>query len=94
MSGDRARVALNATPEGPLITIDDDGPGIPADQIEEVYKPFVRLETSRSRETGGAGLGLSIARSIILAHGGELTLSNRKAGGLHVEIRLPRAELA
>jgi signal transduction histidine kinase len=92
--GDRARVALTATPDGPRITIDDDGPGIPADRIEEVYKPFVRLETSRSRETGGTGLGLSIARSIILAHGGELTLGNRKDGGLHVEIRLPRADAA
>jgi signal transduction histidine kinase len=92
--GDRARVALAATAEGPRITIDDDGPGIPADRIEEVYKPFVRLETSRSRETGGTGLGLSIARSIILAHGGELTLGNRKDGGLHVEIRLPRADAA
>jgi signal transduction histidine kinase len=92
--GDRARVALAATAEGPLVTIDDDGPGIPADRIEDVYKPFVRLESSRNRETGGAGLGLSIARSIILAHGGELTLSNRKEGGLHVTIRLPRAEPA
>jgi signal transduction histidine kinase len=92
--GDRARVALAATADGPAITIDDDGPGIPADRIEEVYKPFVRLETSRSRETGGTGLGLSIARSIILAHGGELTLGNRKDGGLHVEIRLPRADAA
>jgi signal transduction histidine kinase len=92
--GDRARVAVEATADGPLITIDDDGPGIPADRIEEVYKPFVRLETSRNRETGGAGLGLSIARSIVLAHGGELTLSNRKDGGLHVTIRLPRAEPA
>ena len=90
--GDRARVALEATPDGPLVTIDDDGQGIPAGKIEEVYKPFVRLETSRSRETGGAGLGLSIARSIVLAHGGELTLSNRKEGGLHVEIRLPKVE--
>ena len=90
--GDRARVVLKSTADGPLIGIDDDGPGIPADQIEEVYKPFVRLETSRSRETGGSGLGLSIARSIILAHGGEIALSNRKPGGLHVEIRLPPAE--
>ncbi len=90
--GKRARVALAGTPNGPEITIDDDGAGIPPDKIEEVYKPFVRLETSRSRETGGAGLGLSIARSIILAHGGELNLSNRKEGGLHVEVRLPKAE--
>ena len=92
--GDRARVTLAATADGPRIVIDDDGPGIPADRIEEVYKPFVRLETSRSRDTGGTGLGLSIARSIILAHGGELTLGNRKDGGLRVEIRLPRAEAA
>ncbi|MCB1500961.1 MAG: HAMP domain-containing protein [Bauldia sp.] len=89
--GDRARVALKATVDGPLLTVEDDGPGIPAERIEEVYKPFVRLETSRSRETGGSGLGLSIARSIILAHGGELTLSNRKPVGLRAEIRLPPA---
>lgn len=89
--GDRARVALAETPDGPRITIDDDGPGIPPERIEEVYKPFVRLETSRSRETGGSGLGLSIARSIVLAHGGELTLANRREGGLRAEIRLPAA---
>lgn len=89
--GDRARVALAATPEGPRITVEDDGPGIPPERIEEVYKPFVRLETSRSRETGGSGLGLSIARSIVLAHGGALTLANRREGGLRAEIRLPPA---
>ena len=75
-----------------MITIDDDGPGIPDDQLEEVFKPFVRLETSRSRETGGAGLGLAIARSIVLAHGGTLTLANRPGGGLRAEIRLPKIE--
>jgi len=89
--GDRARVALAATPDGPLLTIDDDGPGIPADRIEDVYQPFVRIESSRNRETGGAGLGLSIARSIVLAHGGALSLANRKDGGLRAEIRLPAA---
>lgn len=89
--GDRARIALAATPEGPRITVDDDGPGIPPERIEDVYKPFVRLETSRSRETGGSGLGLSIARSIVLAHGGELSLANRREGGLRAEIRLPAA---
>ncbi|MCB1486148.1 MAG: two-component sensor histidine kinase, partial [Bauldia sp.] len=87
--GKRARIALSDTPAGPIITIDDDGPGIPADRLEEVFKPFVRLETSRSRETGGVGLGLSIARSIILGHGGEMVLSNRTGGGLRVEMRLP-----
>jgi signal transduction histidine kinase len=90
--GDRARVTLAAGPDGPRIVIEDDGPGIPPERIEEVYKPFVRLETSRSRETGGSGLGLSIARSIVLAHGGELTLANRREGGLRAEIRLPPAE--
>lgn len=87
--GGRARIALAATAAGPLITIDDDGPGIPADQLEEVFKPFVRLEISRSRETGGVGLGLAIARSILLAHGGELTLSNRPEGGLRASAQLP-----
>ena len=89
--GDRARVTLAAAPDGPLLTVDDDGPGIPPERIQDVYKPFVRLETSRSRDTGGAGLGLSIARSIVLAHGGDLTLSNRSDGGLRAEIRLPGA---
>lgn len=87
--GKRARVTLADTKAGPVITIDDDGPGIPADRLEDVFKPFVRLETSRSRETGGVGLGLSIARSIILANGGDLKLANRPSGGLRVEIRLP-----
>ena len=72
-----------------MIAVDDDGPGIPAEKLEEVFKPFVRLETSRSRATGGAGLGLAIARSIVLSHGGELKLSNRSEGGLRAEIRLP-----
>ena len=91
--GQHARIRLDNTPAGPVITIDDDGPGIPDAQIEEVFKPFVRLEQSRSRETGGSGLGLSIARSIILSHGGELILANREGGGLRAEVRLPPATL-
>lgn len=87
--GQRARIGLAATPAGPVITVDDDGPGIPPEQMEEVFKPFVRLDPSRSGETGGSGLGLSIARSIVLAHGGDLTLANRPEGGLRAEIRLP-----
>jgi signal transduction histidine kinase len=87
--GERARVALYATSAGPLISVDDDGPGIAEVRMEEAFKPFVRLEASRSRATGGIGLGLAIARSIVLAHGGELILSNRPEGGLRAEIRLP-----
>jgi signal transduction histidine kinase len=90
--GERARVTLQDTPHGPVIVIEDDGPGIPPEQMEEVFQPFVRLESSRSRDTGGVGLGLSIARSIVLAHGGELTLANGDGGGLRAEIRLPRTD--
>ncbi|KNG95397.1 histidine kinase [Pseudaestuariivita atlantica] len=73
------------------ISIDDTGPGIPDDQIERVFEPYVRLEQSRSRKTGGTGLGLSIARSIVLEHGGALSLQNRPEGGLRALITLPGA---
>ncbi len=73
------------------VTIDDDGPGIPEDRLAEVLEPFVRLDQSRNAETGGAGLGLSIASTVIRAHGGSLTLHNRPDGGLRVAIVLPRA---
>lgn len=63
------------------ILVEDDGPGIPDDRLRDVFQPFLRLEGSRSRETGGHGLGLSIARSIVLQHGGAITLSNRAEGG-------------
>jgi signal transduction histidine kinase len=87
--GHRARVSLRNTLEGVRIRIDDDGPGIPEDLHEEVFKPFRRLEASRSRETGGTGLGLTVARTIIRAHGGDLVLTNRSEGGLRVDVRLP-----
>ena len=72
-----------------MVAVEDDGPGIPEDQLERVFEPFVRLEVSRSRETGGVGLGLAIARSVVRAHGGELTLANRPGGGLTATARLP-----
>jgi signal transduction histidine kinase len=75
-----------------FITIDDDGPGIPATELERVFDPFFRPEQSRSLETGGHGLGLSIARTIVRAHGGEISLSNREAGGLRTTITIPLAE--
>ncbi|MEK9662234.1 MAG: ATP-binding protein, partial [Alphaproteobacteria bacterium] len=92
--GDRARISLAATPEGPRIAIEDDGPGIDPAALERVFEPFVRLEESRSRETGGVGLGLAIARSIVRAHGGELSLVNRsdaagKVAGLTATVALP-----
>jgi signal transduction histidine kinase len=87
--GDRAHVELEARSGNAIITIADDGPGLPEDQFENVFEPFVRLEGSRSRDTGGVGLGLAIARSIVRAHGGEITLSNRPAGGLEATVQLP-----
>jgi signal transduction histidine kinase len=76
--------------EALVICVSDEGPGIPEESLERVFEPFTRLESSRSRETGGAGLGLSIARDIAQAHGGTLRLRNRSAGGLIAELELPR----
>lgn len=73
-----------------LISVSDDGPGIPEELLERVFEPFYRLDESRNRETGDAGLGLSIARDIAQSHGGTLTLRNRPEGGLTAELRLPR----
>jgi signal transduction histidine kinase len=87
--GQRARVAINLKPTELHITIDDDGPGIPTEDNERVFEPFVRLETSRNRDTGGIGLGMSIARSILREHGGEVILNNRPTGGLQVTVTLP-----
>ena len=88
--GGNADVRVTQTPEQIVVTIEDNGPGIQTDMQEEVFKPFVRLETSRSRETGGTGLGLTVARSIVRAHGGDIVLTNRAEGGLRVEVTLPR----
>lgn len=73
------------------IQICDWGPGIPEDKLEEVFDPFVRLEDSRSRESGGTGLGLTIARTLVRANGGDIRLRNREGGGLCVEVALPLA---
>jgi signal transduction histidine kinase len=75
------------------VVIDDDGPGIPAGDMERVFSPFVRLENSRNMDTGGVGLGLAIARSIVRNHGGDIALKNRPEGGLRVTIILPGAAL-
>jgi signal transduction histidine kinase len=86
--GERARVRVVAEGKGAAIEVDDDGPGIPEDRIAHVLRPFERLEGSRSRETGGAGLGLAITRAVAEAHGGSLTLANRAEGGLRARLVL------
>jgi two-component system OmpR family sensor kinase len=72
-----------------VVDIDDDGPGIPEALQERVFEPFFRAERSRNRDTGGIGLGLTSVRSIIVDHGGTVTLRNRKDGGLRVVVALP-----
>ena len=72
------------------IVVDDDGPGIPEEQLSNVVRPFYRLEDSRSRLTGGTGLGLAIVDEVARGHGGSLNLSNRTGGGLRAVLRLPR----
>ena len=72
------------------IHILDNGQGIPETELERVFEPFYRLESSRSRDTGGTGLGLGIARNIAQMHGGDLLLRNRPCGGLEAILTLPR----
>lgn len=90
--GTRASVSMGVEGGYACIHVDDEGPGIPADRLGDVMKPFVRLEESRSVETGGHGLGLTIARAIAERHAGELVLANRAEGGLRATLRLPIAK--
>ena len=71
------------------LTVDDDGPGIPQDMREEVFRPFLRLDDARNQDEGGTGLGLAIARDIARAHGGDITLSESPIGGLRASVRIP-----
>ena len=88
--GGAATVTQRADSRLITVTVDDDGPGIPESELERVFAPFHRLEDSRSRDTGGAGLGLASARSLIRAHGGEVVMTNRPEGGLRVTVTLPK----
>jgi signal transduction histidine kinase len=88
--GGAAGVGLAATTGTATVTVDDDGPGIPESELDRVFDPFYRIETSRSRETGGVGLGLAVVRSVVRGHGGDITLANRPEGGLRVTVTLPR----
>ena len=71
------------------VTVDDDGPGIAEVEFDRVFDPFYRIESSRSRETGGVGLGLAVVRSVVRGHGGDITLANRPEGGLRATVVLP-----
>lgn len=90
--GGSAVVCLGRDGSEAVITVEDQGPGIPPERLEAVFEPFVRGEESRSAETGGAGLGLSIARNVVTAHGGMVRLENKSKGGLCATIRIPLAK--
>lgn len=87
--GARARCSLSVHDRLAEIDIEDDGPGVPAPELNRVFDPFYRREPSRNRQTGGIGLGLSVARSIARAHGGDVALQNRPQGGLRAKVTLP-----
>ncbi|MBM3569498.1 MAG: HAMP domain-containing protein [Alphaproteobacteria bacterium] len=88
--GSKVAVALGRDDaQHAVVTIDDDGPGIPLAKREDVFRPFTRLDEARSAESGGAGLGLTIARDVARGHGGELTLEDSPLGGLRAKLVLP-----
>jgi signal transduction histidine kinase len=87
--GRSVQVRIVGEPERIVVVIDDDGPGIPAEEKEKVFAPFYRLEPSRDPDKGGVGLGLSVARTIAREHGGDVTLANGADGGLRVRLELP-----
>ena len=90
--GGGATITVQDTAERLELQVLDNGPGIPKAQLEQVFEPFFRLEASRSRATGGTGLGLGIARNIARSHGGDLVLRSRPEGGLAAVLTLPRRE--
>ncbi|WP_408647690.1 ATP-binding protein [Xanthobacter dioxanivorans] len=85
------RVAITGTRDARwlIVTVDDDGPGIPEEKREEVFRPFLRLDDARNQDDGGSGLGLAIARDIARAHGGEVLLADSPMGGLRASVRVP-----
>ena len=84
-------VAVEGVNDGRFLTIhvDDDGPGIPAENRADVFRPFVRLDQARNQDEGGTGLGLSIARGIARSHGGDITLGDGPLGGLRATVKVP-----
>lgn len=89
--GKNATIQVKEDSEQLIISIEDQGPGIPEEKLELVFEPFYRLESSRSRDSGGTGLGLSIARNIAQSQGGKLFAKNVLGGGLEIVLILPRS---
>ena len=87
--GERVKLAVARTNDMIEIAVEDDGPGIPEAQRDSVFKPFFRLDSSRNPDTGGVGLGLTIARDVVRNHGGDLVLGESAMGGLRASARLP-----
>ncbi|WP_167730245.1 ATP-binding protein [Terasakiella sp. SH-1] len=87
--GSSCQVVLACHDGQVVLSVTDNGPGIPGESLEDVFRPFRRVETSRNKETGGVGLGLAVVRSVAHAHGGDVVLRNLNAGGLEAKITLP-----
>lgn len=88
--GDKVRVTVTGEVDAVTVAVDDNGPGVPEELYEEAFRPFSRLDETRSRNQKGVGLGLAIARDVARSHGGDIKLSRSPLGGLRAELRLPR----
>ncbi len=88
----RITATVRMTADGVLLCVDDDGPGVPEAERDRVFERFVRLDDARSRDDGGAGLGLAIARDVARRHGGDLTAGQAPGGGARFTLRLPPAQ--
>ncbi len=88
--GGVARVRIDERPEAIVVTVEDDGPGVPPEHLEHIFAPFYRVDASRSKGTGGIGLGLTIAQAIVEGHGGDIHVENGSVRGLVVRVSLPR----
>ena len=88
-AGSQVQVEISRTPEGLLITVADQGPGVPDEELDKIFEPFYRVADARDRQSGGTGIGLAIAEQAVRLHGGAITASNRPGGGLLVAISLP-----
>ena len=88
--GDKVRISVRGEADAVTVAVDDDGPGIPEELYEEAFRPFSRLDETRSRNQKGVGLGLAIARDVARSHGGDVLLSPSPLGGLRATLRLPR----